>query len=301
MADALEKAKQTKASTKNTEWKSVYKAVLLNYLKTQKSPEFENPYIREIDDLLPKKNTSGDEDEDEDVDEDDEDADLDEEGEEEEETAEGEEGEETSEETSVEGDESGESSGDESSDGSGDESGDSSTESSTKKKEKKKEYAFELYDMDMDGIPELIVSDGSGDMAVNEIYTYANGAAIPFENKSFIGKIAKCEKEKLIRVTASEKGIRHIDFYRKNGINLDPFISFFDGTASANDSQSSVPYTDGSQAEGNEGCTINGVKTPEMTYRAELRKYNSYTWKTLGRKFTLNKKTIINAIKAWTV
>ena len=273
--EAVEKAKAEKAAKKNTKWKSAYKETLLTYFRTQKSPQFDNPYIREIDDLLPKKKTSSK-------------AESSEENEFEDESS-------AAEETSVEETASNEdTSGENSSDGSNDGSNDGSGESSKKKQEPKSEFAFELYDMDVDGIPELFVSSGKGEDALNEIYTYANGIVMPFENKSFVGKITCCQDEKLIKIVNTQDGVRHTDFYKKNGINFDTFISFFDNNSA--DGVSAVT-SDGSTIE--KGYAIDGKKTTELEYRAQLKKFNVYKWTELGRKYDLNEKNITNAIKSY--
>lgn len=262
-AEAEAKKKAEKAA-KNTEWKEAYKAILLDYIEKKTNPKYENPYIRELDEFSEMSKTSGD-DEDEDEDE--------EESEEEESEEESEEEESEEEETSDE----------ESSD---DESNSESSESSDSKN-KKTDFAFELIDVDSDGIPELFVSDSDKDTAENECYTYANDTAIPFDNKSFIGKVTVCKNEKFIRFIAIDEGIRHVDIYRKNGINLDTFISFFDNFAADR-------YTAGPKE-----ASINGKKTEEYTYTTELKKYNNYDWVDIGRKYKLEKDKIDAGLDAW--
>ena len=259
-AEALEKAKAEKNASKNTKWKEAYTATLLRYLNTQKSPEFDNPYIREIDDLLPKKKT---------------------------ESSKSSSSSESTESETTEDTTSGETTQENSNDGSA---------QASKKQEEKKEFAFELYDIDADGIPELFVSDGKDENAHNEIYTFANDIVMPFDNKSYVGKITSCQDEKLIKIVTTQNGVRHTDFYKKNGINLDTFISFFDNNSA--DGVSAV-NDEGSTEE--KGYAINGSKTTEYEYRAQLKKFNVYKWEDLGRKYDLTKKNIEYAVKAYSL
>lgn len=251
-----EARKKAEKAAKNTEWKEAYKQVLLNYLDKKTNPKYENPYIRELDEFSDNSDSSDR---------------SDSEKSDEEEESEEESSQESSEEESSEEHES---------------SGESS-ESSGSEKKKKNDFSFELVDIDADGVPELFVSDANTDTAENECYTFANGAAIPIDNNSYIGKITYCKDEKFVRVTAIDNGIRHIDIYKKNGINMDKYISFFDNFAADR-------YTTGPKE-----ASINGKKTDEYSYNTELRKYNSYVWTDIGRKYKLEENNIEKGIDAW--
>ena len=267
-----EAKKKAQKNAKKAEWKDAYAEVLRLTIKKVTDPHYEDPYIREIDDELSKSDDDDeDEDENEDTSADEESAD--------EETA-SDEDEEESDESSADDDEDDD-------DDSSSSSGSSSESSGKKKKNKIDDYRFELYDIDGDGIPELFISSDDTDNAVDECYTYANDTAIPLDNHGYRGKISVSQSDKLVRFAAIDNGVRHIDIYKKHGINLDTYIKFFDN------------FTADHSEENPKAASINDEKTEEGVYNIELRKYNSYKWTDVGRKFALKEDTIEKGISAW--
>ncbi len=253
-----EARKKAQKNAKKAEWKEAYTEVLKETIKRVNNPHYEAPYIREFNEekRKPGENSKREESE-------------------EEETS----AEESSEEESTDEDD------DDDDNESSSEKSDGSSGSS--KKKKIDSYAFELYDIDGDGIPELFVSSDETDNATVECYTYANDTAIPFDANGFRGKAASCSSEKLIRFTAIEDGIRHVDIYKKHGINLDTYITFFDNFA--------AEITE----DNPKSATIDGVAAEEGQYNVEMRKFNSYKWQEVGRKYKLSDDTIEKGINAW--
>lgn len=256
------KAKQKALKTsKKKEWKDSYIEVLKYFIAKSTDPNFEDPYIREIDDELSEASSDEETDE-ENTSTDDDNTD--------EENVEDESSEEESSEE--------ESSEDEDSD-------EENSESSDKKKES--EYAFELYDLDGDGIPELFVSSSGKDDAEVFCYTYANETAVPLDNHNYKGKISVYQGEKLVMFTSIVDGFRHIDVFKKHGINLDTYLSFFDNfTAKVTENYKKT-------------ATINGDEVEQGVYNIELRKINAYSWKDIGRKYKLENDNIEKGIDAW--
>lgn len=261
------KAKQDALKlSKKKEWKDSYVEVLKYFIAKSTDPNFEDPYIREIDDELSEEY-------------DDEDSDS-------ENTDDGDTDDEDSVTYDEDSDEEEESSADEESD---EEDSEDSDEESSEGSDKKKdtEYAFELYDIDSDGIPELFISSSGKDDAEVACYTYANDTAVPLDNHNYKGKISVYQGEKLVMFTSIIDGFRHIDVFKKHGINLDTYITFFDNF--------SAKVTENYK----KSSTINGNEAEQGEYNIELRKINAYSWKDIGRKYKLNDDNIEKGIDAW--
>ena len=93
--------------------------------------------------------------------------------------------------------------------------------------------------------------------------------------------------EKLVMFTSIVDGFRHIDVFKKHGINLDTYLSFFDNfTAKVTENYKKT-------------ATINGDEVEQGVYNIELRKINAYSWKDIGRKYKLENDNIEKGIDAW--
>lgn len=128
--------------------------------------------------------------------------------------------------------------------------------------------AFELVDIDRDGVPELILSDGTSGMMLARMYYIADGK-VESAGASSYGEMQVCVNEHMF-YTTTPGNAREESYYRKNGNEITKECTFFVST---------------------DRYTMNDMEITREEYETEIEHYKSLEWKRMGRK---NKLTASN-------
>lgn len=148
--------------------------------------------------------------------------------------------------------------------------------------------SFELFDIDSDGTPELIISNGSAHMSTADIYTISDGKAVRLENSTSHDMVFEdggfgSNGE----VSVSEKGyiLCHVN---GTGTDISEYYSLKDGKltklldAQHNEWPEEAGYEYG----------INGNEVSEAEYNDAVAEFEDIDWTTAGRKYALDNDAI---------
>ena len=142
------------------------------------------------------------------------------------------------------------------------------------------EYAFDLYDLDSDGIPELFLSSGTFHIGGVNVYSVYNNEVQDIGNEYYYGSfgVVEVSQNNFLKDTIMQMGYEAISVYQKKYNSLECLI-FAENNSLVIDAE--------------QYCySINNVEVPKEEYDKALSEYNSFKWETVGRKYTLDESTV---------
>lgn len=144
-------------------------------------------------------------------------------------------------------------------------------------------FAFDLYDIDSDGIEELFISDGWIAGSCVWIYTVSDDQVVELTSYANHGGISLLgEKYLLFGSFSGQTGESSGSLYEKNGNSVDKVFSFF------NDAYSDLRDTDIITR------TINDAQVSESEFSSEISIYQNMSSVYLGRRYALQYYRIID-------
>ena len=147
--------------------------------------------------------------------------------------------------------------------------------------------AYELYDVDKDGKPELFVSTGQGETDECYVYNCHEAKSEKLEIIGAGGYLYASEEVDLIKSELNQAGAHMENIYSFEKNMLKHYMSLFD--------------TYGAEGEyaGEKTAAIDGQEVGESEYKKQTDRLASFTWKKLGRKNKLDKNNIDKVLEKW--
>ncbi|MDE5855012.1 MAG: hypothetical protein K2H19_08135, partial [Ruminococcus sp.] len=133
--------------------------------------------------------------------------------------------------------------------------------------------AFSIYDLNTDGIPELIISEDTSHAAGCHIYTY-DGELIYIGKYGAYGDISYYEDNGMIVIYDIGQGIEHEIFFRLENNEMNMLAKFYNDLGYYGEEKATYKFNDA-----------------EMTkdeYNIELEKYRGNKYVSLGRDYSFN-------------
>lgn len=150
-------------------------------------------------------------------------------------------------------------------------------------------YAFDLFDIDSDGTPELIISNGLSHMATADIYTITDGEAVRLENSTACeGLFEDGGFGSSGLALVSEKGYIRSYIYGQ-GLTTNEYYSLADGNLTY---LLSAEHNEWYEAYGEYEYGIDGKGVTEAEYNEAVSELENIEWTKAGRKYNLDKSTI---------
>lgn len=152
--------------------------------------------------------------------------------------------------------------------------------------------AFDLFDLDSNGVPELFVSLGSAHVAGVEIYSVNENMLVELKdengNSTFGGWGEVFVYDNYLESVFTAQGSTNTDIFKKNGESLQTVLNAYneDGTFTSD----GLPI-----------YKINGIEVSEDEYKAALNPYNGYVREKVGPKFRLDEETIDSVLPPFVV
>jgi hypothetical protein len=147
--------------------------------------------------------------------------------------------------------------------------------------------AWDLQDLDNDGFPELLISEGTFHVAGVRFYYYANGSAGPVYNESMdaiqygsYGYVLICPEKQLVGCMDMHMGYDYSGFLRYENHKITLLKTFSNNG--------------GAILDGDIEYTIDGNVTTEEEYRKEMSEFDSCNWKTVGREYSFGDYSAID-------
>lgn len=134
--------------------------------------------------------------------------------------------------------------------------------------------SFSLYDINVDEIPELIISPNIAHGTSCSVYTYGNNGLVSLGRIGAFGEIGYYEDNNMIHYSNIGQGIEHIGFYELKNNEIIRLALFF------NDVGYSLP--------GQETYKCNDIELTEDEYNIEIKKYRGNEYISLGRDYSFN-------------
>lgn len=154
-------------------------------------------------------------------------------------------------------------------------------------------YAFDLFDIDSDGTPELIISNGLSHMATADIYTITDGEAVRLENSTACeGLFEDGGFGSSGLALVSEKGYILCSVYGQ-GLAVNEYYSLENGKLThLLSAEHNEWYEDSGGEYGEYEYGIDGKGVTEAEYNEAVSEFEKIEWTKAGRKYTLDKGTI---------
>lgn len=137
---------------------------------------------------------------------------------------------------------------------------------------------WDLQDLDQDGTPELLISEGMFHVAGVLFYDYANGNAQPIPDDrgeplryGVYGEALVCPEEHLLGVGNMHMGYQYTVMHRYENRKLTQLLSFMEDS--------------GAVGEENVTYTVNDETTDKAAYDAALEEFLSKKWIAAGRAY----------------
>ena len=149
------------------------------------------------------------------------------------------------------------------------------------------EIRWDLQDLDSDGTPELLVSEGLFHVAGVLFYAYKDGEAqqVMAEDGEPLrygvyGEALICTDEQLLGVSNMHMGYNYSAMHHYENGKLDPILSFMEDSGAVG--VENVTYT------------VNDEETTKEKYDAALSEYTSKDWIVAGRQYALDDLSALN-------
>ena len=149
------------------------------------------------------------------------------------------------------------------------------------------DYAFELYDVDQDGIPELFVSKGSFYASGLNIYTVTDNQMNDIFIGSAYGIIAANSKKHYIAIDNMHNGYYSLIVYKKSG---GQFVKIIDASSNYGAVMSNSPEL---------YYKINDETVSKDKYTEITQEYQNLSWDKVGRKYEITESNINSVIDNW--
>lgn len=135
--------------------------------------------------------------------------------------------------------------------------------------------AFDIIDIDSNGIPELIISEGNFQIASCYVYTFSNSKCNESLNVSNTnGVLYIDEAQKYVVYKNSYMGYNYMSIFICKENSIDVVVSFSDNLMNAD--YETVK------------CKINDNIVSEENYKSEISKYDNLTLKSVGRTYSFD-------------
>lgn len=146
---------------------------------------------------------------------------------------------------------------------------------------------FDLFDIDRDGVQELIYSHGHDMQSLKEpfvrVYTFSDSELMEYEFNILTSSVSvNSEQGLLFTSEPTGTGAGEVrNYYRYYNGSFDTECTF----------QWRSSFT------GNFTYSVNNQSVSEEQYKAEIEKYDALSWETVGRKYTFDTDTINSLFK----
>lgn len=150
--------------------------------------------------------------------------------------------------------------------------------------------AWDLQDLDNDGFPELLISEGTFHVAGVRFYNYENGNASPVSNDSSeaiqygsYGYVLICPEKQLVGCFDMHMGYSYSGYLKYENRKLTLLKTFSDNG--------------GAILDGDIEYTIDGNVTTEEQYKKEMSEFDFCNWKSVGREYSFGDYSAIDSYK----
>ncbi len=147
--------------------------------------------------------------------------------------------------------------------------------------------AYELFDIDKDGKPELFVSSGQGENDECYVYNCHEGKSEKLQIIGIGGYLYATNEVDLVKSPVEQAGAHMESIYSLKNDKLKHYMSLFD------------TYDAEGEFAGEKTAAINGQEVDEEEYKKQTDRLDSFTWKKLGRKNKLDKSNIDKVLDNW--
>ena len=143
---------------------------------------------------------------------------------------------------------------------------------------------FDLYDLDGNGVPELLISQGAAHVSSCIIYTVYQGTLINIGNYGVYGSVEYSQKYRLLAAQNSHMGYWHGYYYSiaADGTMTEQFS--FDTNWAATSNEDELYYI------------INGTNVTSEEFDAAIAEYDDGEWISVGRKYEFSEEEILSAL-----
>jgi len=145
---------------------------------------------------------------------------------------------------------------------------------------------FNIYDLDGNGIPELLISDGDIHAASANVYTVIEGKMVDLGSYGSWGDFQYDPINKYIGSGFMGQGILVVNYYKFINNKIEKMVSFFTNGGAVL-SGSEVQYK------------VDDKSVSKEVYEAEYAKYNKNNYSTIARKYDITADIISQVISAY--